>query len=207
MRDHANVIDQSQITGVVLAGGRARRMGGIDKGLVEICGKPMCELVIELLSPQVETILVNANRNHDEYKNFGVSVIEDYFSGYLGPLAGIASAMRVAQTPWVITVPCDGPFLNSDYVRRMSERVTLETKVVVARDSERLQPTYMLANSDVVDDLNSFLKSGERKIDKWFIKHNYSTCDFSDSPRCFVNINSDEERRKAEIQVMEYGRA
>ena len=197
------MIDRSQITGVVLAGGRASRMGGIDKGLVEICGRPMCDLVIELLGPQVGYVVVNANRNLGEYAKFGATVIEDFFSGYLGPLAGVATVMRVAQTPWVITVPCDGPFLNKDYVRRMSEQVTPETKVVVARDSERLQPTFMLASTNIVDDLNSFLASGERKIDKWFIKHNYTTCDFSDSPQCFVNINSEEERRQAETQMMD----
>lgn len=200
------MIERSEIAGVVLAGGRARRMGGIDKGLVEICGKPMCELVIELLAPQVGKVLVNANRNLGEYARFGATVVEDYFSGFLGPLAGVASAMRAAQTPWVITVPCDGPFLNDDYVRRMCEQVSPRTKVVVARDSERLQPTYMLARTSTVNDLNAFLASGERKIDKWFVKHSYATCDFSDSPQCFVNINSEEERLQAEAQVTEHGR-
>ncbi len=195
------MIDPSQITGIILAGGQARRMGGIDKGLVEINGKTMCERVIELLAPQVDGVLVNANRNRDRYQALGVSVIEDFRSGFLGPLAGLASGMMAAESPWVITAPCDGPFLNRDYVMRMSGQVFQDTAIVVARDSKRMQPTYILAKAALDDDLKEFLASGERKIDRWFVRHNYETCDFSDSPDFFLNINSEDERQQAELRV------
>ncbi len=201
MREKIAMITPDQITGLILAGGQARRMGGMDKGLVEICGEPMCKRVIDLLAPQVGQILVNANRNLERYRAFGVDVISDYLSGYQGPLAGLASGMMTAQTPWVITVPCDGPFLNEDYVSRMTQQLNAGTNIVVARDSKRLQPTYMLVQTQLLDDLQSFLDSGDRKIDRWFVKHNHATCDFSDSPECFVNINSDDERRQAEHRV------
>ncbi len=201
------MIDASQISGVILAGGQARRMGGLDKGLVEINGQTMCERVINLLTPQVSEIFVNANRNHDRYQTFDVPVIQDFVSGYLGPLAGLISGMMAARTPWIITVPCDGPFLNQDYVHRMSHQVTDDVKIVVARDAERLQPTYMLAQTGLADDLKKFLDLGERKIDRWFVKHPYEICDFSDVPNCFLNINSEEERKQAEQRMLANGYA
>ncbi len=196
------MIDQSQVTGIILAGGQARRMGGLDKGLVEINGKTMCERVIGLFAPQVAEIFINANRNQDRYQAFGKPVIGDCLPGYLGPLVGLVSGMMAARTPWIITVPCDGPFLKRDYVSRMSGQVFSRTDVVVARDSERLQPTYMLVKTELADDLRGFLESGERKIDRWFVKHHYETCDFSDSPDCFLNINTEEERQEAENRVV-----
>lgn len=201
------MIDLSLITGVILAGGQARRMGGMDKGLVELCGEPMCKIVLNLLTPQVGEVLVNANRNHNRYRAFGATVVADDITGYQGPLAGLVSAMKAAETPWVITVPCDGPFLNTDYVARMSEQVVTGIEIVVARDSKRMQPTYMLAHTKLIDDLGSFLAAGERKIDRWFTQHRFATCDFSDSSGCFININSEQERLQAEIEVMKNERA
>lgn len=195
------MIDAAQISGIILAGGQARRMGGVDKGLVEFNGRTMYERISKLLAPQVKEVLVNANRNHDRYQAHGATVVADYLQGYLGPLAGLASGMMAARTTWVITVPCDGPFLNQDYVMRMASEVVEDTRIVVARDSVRLQPTYMLVETALVDDLKSFLESGERKIDRWFVKHSYRTCDFSDSPDCFLNINSEQERQQAEERM------
>ncbi len=197
------MLTPDQITGLILAGGQARRMGGVDKGLVEICGQSMCQRVVQLLAPQVREILINANRNQDRYRALGVAVIADYLSGYLGPLAGLASGMMSAQCSWVITVPCDGPFLNNDYVSRMAQEVDKNTKIVVARNAERMQPTYMLVQTELVDDLKLFLEAGERKIDRWYVQHNFKTCDFSDSPDCFININSETERLQAESRVKE----
>ena len=194
--DHVSI--SAQVTGVILAGGQARRMGGIDKGLVQLAGSPMCRIVIDLLSPQVSEVLINANRNLESYGRFGVPVIEDDIQGFLGPLAGLVSAMKVAKTPWVITVPCDGPFLNRDYVDRMMAQADSSIDIVVAKDAERLQPTFMLAKTDLYSDLLSFLNAGERKIDKWFVNHQYATADFSDSPDCFLNINTSEDCERAE---------
>ena len=189
------------ITGVILAGGQARRMGGVDKGLVKLNGIAMCEIVIDKLRPQVFEVVVNANRNLEIYREFGVRVIQDETPGYLGPLAGLASTMAAAKTPWVITVPCDGPFLNRDYVARMVQITDEDVEIVVARDSDRMQPTYILAKTKLSDSLNEFLQSGERKIDKWFVKHRYAEADFADSPECFLNINTEQDREKAQIRM------
>lgn len=194
----------SEITGVILAGGQARRMGGIDKGLVELAGVPMCKIVMDLLESQVSEVLLNANRNRQIYEKFGAPVIHDQIEGYLGPLAGLASAMQHVETQWVITAPCDGPFLNHDYVARMSEEVDDGIDVVVASDGKRLQPTFMLVNTKLRQDLVSFLESGGRKIDLWFVKHGYAVADFSNSPNCFLNVNSEEDRQQAEKQILNH---
>jgi len=177
-------------------------MGGIDKGLVELAGTPMCEIVMGILKPQVSEIMINANRNLDLYRQFGVDVVPDQKAGYLGPLAGLASALRHAKSPWVITAPCDGPFLNADYVDRMLDRVTKGVDVVVASDGQRLQPTFLLVRTKLENDLSDFLDAGGRKIDLWFIQHGYATADFSDSPECFLNINSELDRKLAERQIL-----
>ena len=190
-----------RVTGVILAGGQARRMGGIDKGLVELNGVTMCKIVIDLLQPQVSEVLVNANRNLEVYRSYGVRVVQDKTPGYLGPLAGLASAMSAAKTPWVITVPCDGPFLNSDYVLRMMSMTDEDIEIVVARDSDRMQPTYILVKVKLLDSLNEFLGSGERKIDRWFVKHRYAEADFSDTPDCFLNINTIQDRDEAQLRM------
>ena len=190
-----------RVTGVILAGGQARRMGGIDKGLVELNGVTMCKIVIDLLQPQVSEVLVNANRNLGVYTNYGVRVVQDKTPGYLGPLAGLASAMNVATTPWIITVPCDGPFLNRDYVARMISMIDEDVEIVVAKDSDRMQPTYILAKIKLLDSLNRFLCSGERKIDRWFVKHHYAEADFSDTPDCFLNINTIQDRDEAQSRM------
>ncbi len=194
-------IEMQDVTGVILAGGQARRMGGIDKGLVRIAGRSMCEIVMQRLAPQVGELLINANRRLEEYRSFEVPVIQDQLAGYLGPLAGLASAMHAARLPWVITAPCDGPFLNHDYVSRMLGCANGKIQIVVAADAKRMQPTFMLAHASLLDDLSEFLVSGERKIDKWFGRHRYAIADFSDSQDCFLNINTDADCAAAERRL------
>ena len=195
----------TEITAVVLAGGRATRMGGTDKGLVEINGMPMCRIVIDALRPQVKEVIVNANRNLHTYRRFGVRVVEDGMSGYLGPLAGFVSAMRVAVTPWIISAPCDCPSVAAHYVDTMRTFDSGEFDVVVATDGDRWQPTFMMARCDLVDDLENFLNSGERKIDRWFTRLRYRLADFSDTPELFTNINTPEEHDRAQKRLGESG--
>lgn len=198
-------IDKSQITGVVLAGGRATRMGGVDKGLIEVGGVPMCLTVVEALRSQVQEVLINANRNIDAYRRFGHQVVQDEFPGYLGPLAGYASAMQAAATPWIVSAPCDCRLVTSDYVRRMSAFDPDRYDVVVARDGARMQPTFMLIRRDLLGDVKDFLESGERKIDRWFMRLRYLQADFSDVPKLFTNINTPEQRDKAQKSFVENG--
>ncbi len=192
-------VQQSAITGVILAGGRATRMGGIDKGLVKINGVPMCQIVLNALSPQVQEVLINANRNLQEYKNFDVRVVEDQLTGYQGPLAGLLSSMHAASTPWIVSAPCDCPSVTKDYVHRMASFDPNEYDVIVASDGQRMQPTFLMIRCDLTDDLEQFLESGDRKIDRWFMRLRYRLADFSDESELFTNINTPEERDQAQL--------
>ncbi len=186
---------QDQITAVILAGGRGRRMGGIDKGLVEFHGRPLIEHVIEALAGQVRTLMINANRNLVRYQRFGFPVIADSLNDYQGPLAGFLAAMETAQTPYIVTVPCDGPLLADDLVERLVQAREREAaEIAVAHDGQRMQPVYALIPVDLKQSLQRYLDGGDRKIDLWYARHRVALADFSDLPSTFVNINTEEER-------------
>lgn len=178
------------VSGVILAGGVGRRMGGEDKGLALFHGQPLVKHVIDRLSPQVNELLINANRNIDRYQQFGYRVIPDTLEDFQGPLAGMLSAMRAAETDYILTAPCDGPLLSIKLRQRMLETLLLSGKTIaVATDGQRLQPVYCLMPCHLQDDLARFLASGERKIDKFFAEYPLVEVDFSDEPDCFKNLN------------------
>ncbi len=193
------------VTGVVLAGGRAQRMGGRDKGLVEIDGVAMVQRVIERLEPQVGTVIINANRNLDRYARLGYDVVRDGLDGYLGPLAGMLRALEVARTRYVVTVPCDSPFLPDDLVPRLLDGLSSEAVIAVAHDGERMQPVFCLLRTDLLDSLRAYLDAGQRKIDRWFAQHRVAAVDFADVPETFVNVNTPEERAAVEARWQRTG--
>jgi molybdopterin-guanine dinucleotide biosynthesis protein A len=208
------------ITGVILAGGRARRLGGLDKGLMDYAGRPLVEWVIAALRPQVRTLIINANRNLERYRAYGWPVVSDRTADFQGPLAGIASALAVAETPYILTLPCDGPRPPADLGRRLCEAlwtpVSLlgnssgslvaaggETptaigpaEIAVASDGARLQPVHALIPTCLASSLDEFLTAGERRVDRWYARHRTAIADFSDQPRAFANINDDEDARR-----------
>ncbi len=186
---------QEQITAVILAGGRGRRMGGVDKGLVEFNGRPLIQHVIEAITPQVHTLMINANRNLVRYQTFGYPVIADSLNDYQGPLAGFLAAMEMARTPYIVTVPCDGPLLAADLVERLVQaRERDSAEIAVAHDGQRMQPVYALIPVSLKQSLQHYLDGGDRKIDLWYALHRVALADFSDLPATFVNINTEEER-------------
>jgi molybdopterin-guanine dinucleotide biosynthesis protein A len=190
------------ITGVVLAGGRARRMGGADKGLITLNDKPMVEYVLEGLAPQVDALVINANRNLDLYAQYGVPVQPDLREGYLGPLAGIASAMEIADKAYLLTTPCDSPFVPDDLAQRLLNALRPRAaEIAVAQDGERMQPVFALLRTDLLESLRSYLDSGQRKIDHWFERHRCITVDFSDWPDAFINVNTPEDRTAVELRL------
>lgn len=190
------------ITGVILAGGRARRMGGVDKGLAPFAGRPLIEWVIDGLTPQVGNLLINANRNKDQYGSYGHPVISDASADFQGPLAGFVSAMAAAETQWIATVPCDGPFLAPELVARLCTAVDREqAEIAVATDGLRMQPVYALLPVSLAASLRQFLAEGERKIDLWYSRHRVALADLSDRPDSFVNINSRQDSARLERQV------
>ncbi len=192
MKTHNN------ITGLILAGGLARRMGGTDKGLVTLEGRPMISYIINALSPQVDSILINANRNISAYKEYGYDVISDDIDDFQGPLAGMASGLRHCQTEYIATVPCDGPLLPENYVDiLMQSAADANSQISVAFNGSRLQPVYALIHRDLLEDLNEYLTAGERKIDRWYDKHQFAKANFSSTADMFTNINTPEDLKSA----------
>lgn len=184
---------RDRVTGVILAGGRATRMGGVDKGLVTVHGRPMVAWVLDALSPQVAEVLINANRSHERYRDFGCPVVADGDGGrgLRGPLAGIESGLRAARTPMVVFTPCDSPLICDDLVLRLyAALMAAHTRIAVAHDGRRLQPVFALLERTLLDDLVRHLGEGGRKIDRWYDTHGYATADFSDVPGSFENINA-----------------
>lgn len=190
------------VTGVVLAGGRATRMGGVDKGLVPVNGRPMIAWVIDVLRPQVADVLVNANRNLGQYRVLGCPVIDDGDREFRGPLAGIASGMRAASSKYVAFAPCDSPLVCGDLVARLHAALSLAgARIAVAHDGDRLQPVFALLECSLRDDLMRYLDSGGRKIDRWYAEHGYASADFSDVAESFANINAPDEKRALEMKL------
>lgn len=195
-------------TAIVLAGGRATRMGGIDKGLVELAGRPMIEHVLAALEPQVELLLINANRNLERYAAYGWPVVPDDETGYLGPLAGLAAGLRAASTPLVLTAPCDCPLLAPDLVARLYSACQGQgAEIAVPFDGERLQPVFALLKRELLGSLAAYLAEGGRKIDRWFAQHRLARVDFSDRPETFVNVNDPDERAALEARLAGTGQA
>ncbi|MDH5424722.1 MAG: molybdenum cofactor guanylyltransferase [Gammaproteobacteria bacterium] len=198
-------IATQKITGVILAGGRARRMDGQDKGLIRVNNQPMIRLIIDQLTPQVANILINANRNLEEYKSFNYPVISDQdASDFNGPLAGMLSAMRACDCDYILSVPCDGPFLPADLSTRLYRELSAhDADICVVHDGERMQPVFALIKTELADSLQQFLDNGDRKIDLWYQQHKTVLADFSDDKNISLNINTPEELIKLEQQLSE----
>lgn len=178
------------ITGLVLAGGMGRRMDSRDKGLVEFRGKPMVARVIERLAPQVDTLIINANRNLDQYGAFGHPVISDEVGGFAGPLAGLHAGLGMCTTPFIVTVPCDSPFLPTDLVARLYEALQENiAELAVAKTGDQAQPVFALYSATLLPSLTQFLESGGRKIDAWYATHRMVEVPFTDEA-AFANINT-----------------
>lgn len=182
------------VTGLVLAGGQGSRMGGVDKGLAPFRGRPLVEHVIERLAPQVDEILVNANRNPEAYARFGHRVVADEIPGFAGPLAGFERGLAHARGELVATVPCDSPFLPSDLVARLrAALVAAGADLAVARTGSQPHPVFCLMRRGVHASLAQFLASGQRKIDKWYAALAVVEVAFDDEPDAFANINTRDE--------------
>ncbi len=186
---------RQDITGVVLAGGRARRMGGEDKGLIRVGGEAMVVHALRGLEPQVGALLVNANRNQERYAELGgCDVVADTEGDYAGPLAGMASAMRRATTRYILTVPCDSPLLASRLGERLFGALLADdAEISVAHDGTRMQPVFALLDCALRQSIVDYLASGGRKIDAWYAQRRLAIADLSDDPDMFLNINTPED--------------
>jgi molybdopterin-guanine dinucleotide biosynthesis protein A len=184
----------TDVTGVVLAGGQGRRMGGVDKGWVALDGKPMVAHVLARLVPQVGEVWINANQNLERYRALGHRVVADAVGGFAGPLAGLHAGLTVATTALVVTVPCDSPFLPEDLVDRLyAGLVAGQAEIAVAKTFDQPHPVFALVRRDVLPNLARFLERGGRKIDAWYAALRTVEVAFDDEADAFRNINTSDE--------------
>lgn len=197
------MISANQITGLILAGGRAQRMGGIDKGLIPFHGKALIESVIQALENQVGQILINANRNITKYSSYGYPVIMDDTPDFSGPLAGFSAGLKICKTPYLLTSPCDSPLLPLDLSAKLAHELESSNYQLVYASTQELdgkiwaQPVFCLMRSDVAGSLNEFLSKGNLKIDNWFKELHSSTVLFENA-EAFANVNTPEELQHLE---------
>lgn len=186
---------QPKVTGVVLAGGKASRMGGRDKGLQTLNGMPLWQHVARALLAQTDSLVISANRSLDIYRESGYPVIEDSFGDYCGPLAGMLSVMQKSESEWFLFCPCDTPFIPTV----MRERFFLNRKealVVWADDGERDHPAVSLVHRSVLPALENYLNAGERRVMAFMRQEGGHSVDFSDVKSAFTNVNSLEELQR-----------
>lgn len=190
---------QTKVTGVILAGGQARRMNNQDKGLVNFKGRPMISYAIAAMMPVADQLIINANRNRERYQQFGLPVVADQTDTFDGPLAGVLTAMIYADADVLVVMPCDSPLVTAEHLRKLlSTRAEQGADVAVAFDGERLHPVFMVIRTVLKNSLEAYLASGQRKLDLWLEQQNMVKADFSDTPGIFVNINS-----MAELSALE----
>ena len=202
------MIEASDITGVILAGGRGSRMGGVDKGLQNFNGMPMALHALMRLAPQVGEVMINANRNLGAYEAFGVPVWPDVLPDYAGPLAGFLTGLERCETPWLVTVPCDTPLFPHDLVARLAKAAReqdAEIAMATAREQDgqsHTQPVFCLLRVELLESLVRFTHGGGRKTDAWTGLHKTVLVPFDtpqDDARAFFNANT-----LAELHLLEH---
>jgi len=185
-----------KVTGIVLAGGKGSRMGGVDKGLQPLRGKPMAAWAIARLKPQVDEIIINANQNREIYAAFGYRVVADEIGGFAGPLAGLHAGLAAATYPLAASVPCDSPFLPADLVIRLQNALQ-GNDLAVAKTGDQAHPVFVLLKTSLKRNLEEFLNGGGRKIDAWYASLKVVEVNFDDEADAFRNINTREELKDA----------
>ncbi|NRD72070.1 molybdenum cofactor guanylyltransferase [Shewanella sp. VB17] len=194
---------QLHVDAVILAGGMSRRMGGDDKGLIELSSKPMITHIIDRIAPQVNRIMISANRNLPRYTDLGYCVFKDDHLGYLGPLAGMITAMGKTKAAYLLVVPCDCPLLPLDLVERMLTQIKNQNaELAVASDGQREQPTIMLLKPSLRESMKEYLDSGGRKVSLWYDNHHYVVTQFTEQPNAFMNVNTPEQKQQVAKEII-----
>lgn len=184
---------QPPISAIILAGGAGRRMGGQDKGLVKFHDLPLVAHVLARILPQVDEILISANRNLDDYRALGYPVVIDALDGFQGPLAGVLAGLHAAHHEWVLTAPCDTPQLPADLVQHLAAPLlTGHAKIVIASAGGRAHPAIMICARRLADDLGKYLAEGGRAVHAWQARHRTATIEFPDAA-AFINVNQPED--------------
>ena len=192
---------QTKVTGVILAGGLARRMNRQDKGLILFKHRPLVSYAVEAMTAVANRTVINANRNIGSYREFGLPVISDQSDSFDGPLAGILSAMHYAESGIVLAMPCDSPFFNADHLTKLLESLTMhDVEVATAFDGERLHPVFLALNVELSSNLEDYLQRGQRKVENWIHQQKVVFTDYSKEPDIFININSIDELSELETK-------
>ena len=194
------MIAPADVTGLVLAGGRGSRMGGVDKGLQNHRGIPLAMHALLRLAPQVGEIMINANRNLGAYESMGVPVWPDTLADYAGPLAGFLTGLERCETPYLVTVPCDSPLFPVDLVARLAQALAdadAEIAMPATRENGvlQVQPVFCLMQTTLLESLVRFTQGGQRKIDKWTALHRCVDVPFDDA-HAFANANTADELKQ-----------
>jgi molybdopterin-guanine dinucleotide biosynthesis protein A len=187
------MIDNNNITAVILSGGRSSRMQGMDKGLILLNDKPLISYVVDVVGGKVDRLLISANRNVERYQSYG-EVIVDELTDFQGPLAGISTALSKANTTYLLILPCDSPMVNKTVIDRLiGEMDRADVDICVADDGLRIHPTIALIKANLENNLLAFLESGERKLGLWIEQNDFQKVDFSDQPEVFINLNNPQD--------------
>jgi molybdopterin-guanine dinucleotide biosynthesis protein A len=194
------------ISAIILSGGRATRMNGVDKGLVPLQSKPLIAHVIARLQPQVDEIFINANREIAQYAAFGLPVLQDeneeFIGTYIGPLAGFSLGLQHAKHDYVLTVPCDSPLLPLDLLERLyNSMAASRMDIAVASSVQNTHPVFCLMKKSVLPSLLAYIESGERKVSTWQKSLKYVEVDFSDCDEAFTNLNTFEDLAALELKL------
>jgi molybdenum cofactor guanylyltransferase len=195
------------ISSVILSGGRATRMNGVDKGLMALQNKPLIAHVIACLRPQADEIFINANREIATYEAFGLPVLQDenaeFIGTYIGPLAGFSLGLQHAKHGYVLTVPCDSPLLPLDLAQRlMAALLENRADIACASSDGNTHPVFCLMKKNVLSSLHAYIESGERKVSAWQKSLNYVEVDFSDCSEAFTNLNTFEDLAALETKLI-----
>ncbi|MEY3759450.1 MAG: putative molybdopterin-guanine dinucleotide biosynthesis protein [Pseudomonadota bacterium] len=185
------MFNQTKIAGVILAGGLARRMNNQDKGLVPYKGSPLVSYAIAALTDVTDQIIINANRNREDYQAFGLPVVADQTDNFDGPLAGVLTAMIYTDADVLVVVPCDSPLIKAEHLQKLlAVRAENAADVAVAFDGVRLHPVFLAIKTSLKTGLENYLASGQRKVGDWLEQQKTVTADFSNEPEIFFNINT-----------------
>ena len=183
----------NDITAVIIAGGQGKRLGGRNKGLLQLNHQTFVALLLKKLAKQSRTQIISANNDLEDYQQYGVPVIKDITDNYQGPLSGIISCKDYINSPLVLTVPCDSPLIPDNLSQRLLDAYNSEpnTTLCVVDDGSQLQNLFMLFDAALLDDMTGYFQSGQRKVYGWIKQHSFKAVDFSDCPNNFINVNDE----------------
>jgi molybdenum cofactor guanylyltransferase len=193
---------KTKVSAIILSGGRATRMGGIDKGLVKLLNKPFIQYVIERLTPQVDEIFINANREIAEYGAFNLPIFQDENPDFIGPLAGFSLGLEHCKYDYLLTAPCDSPLIPHDLTDRLMKSLLDEkADLAVAKSGGNVHPVFCLMKKSVFPTLSTYLEQGERRVSAWQKSLNYIEVEFNDCDESFVNLNTFEELQALALKL------